>query len=157
MQNNSKDQKTASENAQAPKTPAAKSNAEDLPKVLMKGNLCLIESLPQVQDGRPCFAGTAVPVQSFFDHLQEDNTISEFLNAHPSISRGTLEEVMQIAGNRMPYDSAILQSVGVPLGEKALKFFEEAAQATDMTSEEVMIIALRKIAAEGKRPTIVWE
>lgn len=42
---------------------------------------------PEIMHGTPCFAGTRVPVQSFFDHLKAGYTIDGFLDQFPSVRR----------------------------------------------------------------------
>ena len=48
---------------------------------------------PDVMHGTPCFAGTRVAVQTFFDHLEDGYTIDEFLDDFPSVKR---EQVMEL-------------------------------------------------------------
>ena len=42
---------------------------------------------PQVLHGMPVFRGTRVPVKALFDSLEAGETIEEFLNGFPSVSR----------------------------------------------------------------------
>ncbi len=42
---------------------------------------------PDILGGTPVFRGTRVPVQSLFDYLERDYTLSEFLECFPSVSR----------------------------------------------------------------------
>jgi len=42
---------------------------------------------PQVLHGLPVFRGTRVPVKVLFDSLEAGETIEEFLNGFPSVSR----------------------------------------------------------------------
>jgi len=42
---------------------------------------------PGILDGEPVFAGTRVPVQSLFDHLEAGESIEEFLEGFPSVQR----------------------------------------------------------------------
>ena len=37
--------------------------------------------------GVPCFAGTRVPIRSLFDYLEAGDSLDEFLDAFPGISR----------------------------------------------------------------------
>ncbi len=41
----------------------------------------------KVMHGTPCFAGTRVVVQSFFDHLEAGYTIDGFLEQFPTVRR----------------------------------------------------------------------
>ena len=49
---------------------------------------------PQILGGTPCFAGTRVPIKSFFDHLKLDYTIDEFLDQFPSVERSQVEQLL---------------------------------------------------------------
>jgi uncharacterized protein (DUF433 family) len=42
---------------------------------------------PDRMSGAPCFAGTRVPVQMLIDHLKHGDTIDDFLEGAPSVSR----------------------------------------------------------------------
>jgi uncharacterized protein (DUF433 family) len=42
---------------------------------------------PEILGGVPVFRGTRVPVQTLFDYLERDYTLSEFLECFPSVSR----------------------------------------------------------------------
>ena len=47
----------------------------------------IISSLPEVMGGTPVFAGTRVPVQTLLDYLETGDTIDEFLQGFPSVTR----------------------------------------------------------------------
>lgn len=42
---------------------------------------------PKVMHGEPCFAGTRVTVQTFFDHLEGGYSIDRFLEQFPRVRR----------------------------------------------------------------------
>jgi len=42
---------------------------------------------PKVMHGTPCFSGTRVAVQTFFDWIEEGSTIDYFLEQFPSVKR----------------------------------------------------------------------
>ena len=42
---------------------------------------------PEILSGRPCFAGTRVPVRNLFDLLMRGRSLDEFLSAFPSVRR----------------------------------------------------------------------
>jgi uncharacterized protein (DUF433 family) len=48
---------------------------------------------PKVMHGTPCFAGTRVAVQTFFDHIEAGYTIDGFLEQFPTVRR---EQVVQL-------------------------------------------------------------
>lgn len=47
----------------------------------------LINIDPDILGGTPVFAGTRVPVESLFDHLEAGISLDEFLADFPSVSR----------------------------------------------------------------------
>jgi uncharacterized protein (DUF433 family) len=51
---------------------------------------------PEIMSGAPCFAGTRVPVRALLDYIEGGDTLDEFLEQYPTVSRkqaiGFLEE-----------------------------------------------------------------
>lgn len=47
----------------------------------------IITRNPHVMHGEPCFAGTRVLVQTFFDHLEAGYTVTGFLEQFPTVRR----------------------------------------------------------------------
>lgn len=60
----------------------------------MKKN-SLIQSDPEILGGTPVFAGTRVPVQSLFDHLEAGDSIDDFLEGFPSVKRAQAIAVLE--------------------------------------------------------------
>ncbi len=52
---------------------------------------------PKVMHGTPCFAGTRVAVQTFFDWLEEGNSIDFFLDQFPSVKREQVLTLLESA------------------------------------------------------------
>jgi uncharacterized protein (DUF433 family) len=42
---------------------------------------------PEILSGVPCFAGTRVPVRSLIDYIEGGDTLGEFLEQFPTVSR----------------------------------------------------------------------
>ena len=42
---------------------------------------------PEVMSGAPCFAGTRVPVRTLIDYIEGGDTLDEFLDQFPTVSR----------------------------------------------------------------------
>ncbi len=57
----------------------------------------IIQSDPEILGGTPVFAGTRVPVQNLIDYLEAGDTLDEFLEAFPSVSREQAIAVLEIA------------------------------------------------------------
>jgi uncharacterized protein (DUF433 family) len=52
---------------------------------------------PEVHSGTPVFAGTRVPIQTLFDHLEAGDPIEVFLDDFPSVSRVLAVAVLEQA------------------------------------------------------------
>ena len=64
----------------------------------------VVVSDPEVLGGTPCFRGTRVPVDSLIDYLEAGDSLDEFLDNFPSVSReaaiATLEEAKTLLTSR---------------------------------------------------------
>jgi uncharacterized protein (DUF433 family) len=47
----------------------------------------VVHSDPEILGGIPVFVGTRVPLKSLYDHLEAGDTLDEFLDSFPSVSR----------------------------------------------------------------------
>ncbi len=61
---------------------------ESLPRKLWTDIKTLITIAPDILGGTPVFAGTRVPIQSLFDHLETSVPLDEFLEDFPSVTKG---------------------------------------------------------------------
>ena len=52
---------------------------------------------PETMHGVPVFRGTRVPVQTLFDYLEGDETLDEFLEGFPTVSRTLALEALEEA------------------------------------------------------------
>jgi uncharacterized protein (DUF433 family) len=50
---------------------------------------------PDIVSGELCFTGTCVPAQSLIDHLKAGETLEEFLEGFPSVSRKQAEAFLE--------------------------------------------------------------
>jgi uncharacterized protein (DUF433 family) len=57
----------------------------------------IIHSNPEVLGGTPVFTGTRVPVRSLFDHLEAGDSIDDFLEGFPSVSRDQVIALLEIS------------------------------------------------------------
>ncbi len=59
---------------------------------------------PEILGGTPVFRGTRVPLQTLFDYLEGGETLEEFLEGFPTVSRGmaiaALEEAKELLSAR---------------------------------------------------------
>lgn len=63
----------------------------------------IVSVSPEIMGGTPVFAGTRVPVQTLLDYLKAGESIDDFLDGFPTVTReqviGFLEETgKQLAG-----------------------------------------------------------
>ncbi len=52
---------------------------------------------PEVMSGTPVFVGTRVTVQNLFDYLEGGETLDEFLDDFPSVSREAALALLEMA------------------------------------------------------------
>ncbi len=60
----------------------------------------MYHSHPRIMGGTPVFTGTRVPVDSLIDHLRAGDTIEEFLDGFPCVSREQAEAFLGLALDR---------------------------------------------------------
>jgi uncharacterized protein (DUF433 family) len=58
-----------------------------------------ISSNPEIMGGTPCLAGTRVPFQTLLDYLEGGDSLDEFLEDFPSVSRELAIAAIQQAGD----------------------------------------------------------
>ena len=56
---------------------------------------------PEIMGGAPVFCGTRVPVQTLLDYLEAGDSIDEFLNGFPSVTRAQVIAFLNEAKNRL--------------------------------------------------------
>jgi len=61
----------------------------------MKG--LIITASPEVMGGTPVFAKTRVPVQTLLDYLKAGETIDDFLDGFPTVSKEQVVAFLQAA------------------------------------------------------------
>ena len=52
---------------------------------------------PEIMGGIPVFVGTRVPAQSLFEYLEAGDSLEEFLEAFPTVSREQAIAALEIA------------------------------------------------------------
>ena len=56
---------------------------------------------PQRMSGTPCFAGTRVPIKHLFDYLEGGDTLDEFLDGFPPVTREQAVAVLDLSQSRL--------------------------------------------------------
>ena len=65
----------------------------------MTDALPVVHSDPEISGGTPVFVGTRVPVQALFDYLEGGETLDEFLDQFPSVSKQQALAALDLARN----------------------------------------------------------
>jgi uncharacterized protein (DUF433 family) len=63
----------------------------------MPGPHKVVHSDPEIMGGTPVFVGSRVPVQSLFDYLEAGDSLEEFLEAFPTVTREQAIAALEIA------------------------------------------------------------
>lgn len=63
----------------------------------METTVHLIHSNPDIMGGIPVFVDTRVPVRTLMDYLEAGDTLDEFLDHFPSVSREQAVAVLELA------------------------------------------------------------
>ena len=61
----------------------------------------IISVHPDVMGGVAVFAGTRVPVRVLLDHIEAGDSLTEFLEGYPSVSRAHAVAFLEVAGGRL--------------------------------------------------------
>jgi uncharacterized protein (DUF433 family) len=64
-------------------------------------NKPVISRDPAIMGGTPVFAGTRVPVQTLLDHLEAGESIDDFLQGFPSVTRPQVIAFLEQAKDRL--------------------------------------------------------
>ena len=56
---------------------------------------------PDILSGTPCFVGTRVPVRALLDYIEGGETLDEFLEQYPSVSRKQAVTFLEDASERL--------------------------------------------------------
>lgn len=57
----------------------------------------IISKSPEVLGGTPVFAGTRVPIETLFDHLESGVPLDEFLDDFPTVTKEQAVALLEIA------------------------------------------------------------
>lgn len=62
----------------------------------------------EILGGTPVFRGTRVPIKNLFDYLEEGETVEEFLEDFPSVTREQVERVLTLSQKLITSSAEIL-------------------------------------------------
>jgi uncharacterized protein (DUF433 family) len=57
-------------------------------------NMLVMTTSPDILRGTPVFMGTRVPIKTLFDYLETGETIEDFCDDFPSVTRSQVMEVL---------------------------------------------------------------
>lgn len=52
---------------------------------------------PEILGGTPCFMGTRVPIKNLFDYLEEGESLEDFFEDFPRVTKQQVEEVLELS------------------------------------------------------------
>ena len=67
----------------------------------MSKNLPVISKSPEIMGGTTVFAGTRVPVQTLIDYLQAGESIDDFLDGFPTVTKAQVITLLEEAGKQI--------------------------------------------------------
>lgn len=67
---------------------------------MLKDSL-IISASPEIMGGTPVFAGTRVPVQTLLDYLKAGESIDDFLDGFPTVSREQVIALLEEAEKQL--------------------------------------------------------
>ncbi len=65
-----------------------------------------ISASPEIMSGAPVFTGTRVPVQTLFDYLKAGESINDFLDGFPTVTRQQVIELLEAIGSSIAGQAA---------------------------------------------------
>ena len=71
----------------------------------MGSKKAVVHSDPKILGGIPVFVGTRVPVKNLIDYLESGDTLDEFLQAFPAVSREQAIAALEIAREALTVDA----------------------------------------------------
>ena len=63
----------------------------------MSSKPTVVHSDPNILGGTPVFVGTRVPVQNLIDYLEAGDSLEDFLNSFPSVTRDQAIAALELA------------------------------------------------------------
>ncbi|MEM8642020.1 MAG: DUF433 domain-containing protein [Cyanobacteria bacterium P01_G01_bin.54] len=67
----------------------------------MHKNSSIVTISPDTMGGTPVFAGTRVPIQTLLDYLKAGESIDDFLDGFPTVTREQVIALLEEAGKKL--------------------------------------------------------
>jgi len=65
----------------------------------------VVHSDPEIMGGVPVFVGTRVPIKNLFDYLEAGDSLDQFLDSFPSVTRAQAVAALEIAREALTADA----------------------------------------------------
>lgn len=75
------------------------SETERIPQTDPRSSVVSID--PERQSGKPCFVGTRVPIQDLWDYLAGGESLDNFLDSFPTVTREQAVRIIQLASEKL--------------------------------------------------------
>ncbi|MEM7773912.1 MAG: DUF433 domain-containing protein [Cyanobacteria bacterium P01_E01_bin.6] len=72
----------------------------------MLKNFSVVRASPDVMGGTPVFTGTRVPVQTLLDYLKAGESINDFLDGFPTVTREQIITLLEEAEKQLIENAA---------------------------------------------------
>jgi uncharacterized protein (DUF433 family) len=82
----------------------------------MSNHSSVISVSPEIMSGTPVFTGTRVPIQTLLDYLTAGDSIDDFLDGFPTVTREQVITFLQEAGKQMISQVAKDETVSIRFG-----------------------------------------
>lgn len=70
-------------------------------KRIVSENSPIVSTSVDIMGGTPVFAGTRVPIQTLLDYLKAGESIDDFLDGFPTVSREQVVALLEEAGKQL--------------------------------------------------------
>ena len=67
----------------------------------MSNNYPIISASDEIMGGTPVFTGTRVPVKTLFDYLEGGESIDDFLDGFPTVTREQVIALLEVARKQL--------------------------------------------------------
>ena len=67
----------------------------------MSNNYPIISASDEIMGGTPVFTGTRVPVKTLFDYLEGGESIDDFLDGFPTVTRDQVIALLEVARKQL--------------------------------------------------------
>ena len=74
------------------------------------GQVCIDR---EIMSGTPVFVGTRTPIQTLFDYIEGGESLEEFLEDYPSVTKQAAIDVLEMAKRSLTSEKVLNENFGV--------------------------------------------